>query len=234
VQPGYVFLPSLNHPGQRVIIRGGPFLQGTNKSNAGLLIGMEFIPASLNCSAEEVAALNQFARDAKSGEGLPGLLFTGEVGFQNNRIEGRLLAMAGRIRSVGLKSRVLLVADLGHLLAANDMDALLDPECFFLPDLQMWVSTLGSESELNRRLSFVLEERLRMRLPTVVFVQDVHSFERSRSLFATAYREVNISKCMPPAHSPPTKAGHGQPVDEPSRSPAKVVARWIELRREND
>ena len=37
---------------------------------------------------------------------------------------------------------------------------LLEQECLFLPDLQMWPSVIGSSDfELNRRLSFVLEER---------------------------------------------------------------------------
>jgi hypothetical protein len=86
--------------------------------------------------------------------------------------------------------------------------------------------------ELNRRLSFVLEERARMRLPTVAFVQDVQSFERFRSLFTLAYREVNIAKSTAPALNPPTSQTPSP--GKPNSSLAEVVKRWVRLRREYD
>jgi hypothetical protein len=222
-QVGRVFLPSLNHPGNKAIIRGGPFVKGTTHSDCGLLLGLEFYPAALNCSELELAALNQLRRDTKNETGPYGLLFTSEPsnGSWINRIEGRLLAMACRLKWAGLKSRILLAADVASLLSMNRTDVLLGTEYLFLPDLQMWLSTLGSEFELNRRLSFVLAERARIRLPTVAFVQDVHLFETCRSLFATAYRDCHLGKDMPP--------GYGLSADTPRRTLAEVAARWAEI-----
>jgi len=109
VGPGYFTLPSLNHPGSRVTLRGGPFpvISFPGLEERGFVRGMNGVPLALNCSPEEISAINRFVKGIRTGDGQSGLVFSGcDVVYKSNRIEGRFLAIAGRLSLHG-KVRVL-------------------------------------------------------------------------------------------------------------------------------
>src|SRR6266567_7900884 len=109
VGPGYFTLPSLNHPGSRVTLRGGPFpvISFPGLEERGFVRGMNGVPLALNCTPEEISAINSFVKNFRRGDGESGLVFSGcDVVYKSNRIEGRFLAIAGRLSLHG-KVRVL-------------------------------------------------------------------------------------------------------------------------------
>ncbi len=231
----YICLPSLLHPGNRVVLKGGPFPERLNaRPNTEFLVGMQDFQLSLNCCEQECDAFDRFVLSSKTGTGYLGLLFTGAPDHGDNGIEGRMLAMASKLARFQRPSRTLTTIDLKRRLTTDDPDdlsVLHTPGILFLPDLDVWPRLFGHDNRLNGKLSDVLEYRAKQRLPTVVYT---HTSEvrvtRIRSLFASDYREVNLSKSIPPAHNPPTIAGHKLDLaDVAKRSKAMQEAMLDEL-----
>ena len=189
----YVALPSLNQPGGETILRVTPLRL---RDQRGLLSGSEGIPLSANCSDEEVRIINEFVKNIRSHQ--TGLIYSCCYHFTNNRIEGRLLATAGRLAGSGLKARVVLAAELAELLSVNDSDRLREGGYLFLPDLNVWPSAFGADHVLNYRLREVLEERELRRLPTIVYFEGASEHQLG-SVFGR-YMQANMAKIIPPAH----------------------------------
>jgi hypothetical protein len=147
-----------------------------------------------NCSGEEGSIINDFVKNIKTQSGL---LYHCSTHFSSNRIEGRLLATAGRLAECGKKTRVVLAAELADLLVVNDSDRLLENEYLFLPDLDVWPSTFGVDYQLKNRLRRVLEEREQNRRPTVVYCDDLDEFSW---LFEGRYKKVSLKNIIPPNH----------------------------------
>ena len=201
VGPAYFTLPSLNQPGSRVTLRGGPFPPFSNPTlqERGLLTGMAQVPLKLNCSPEEISAINSFVKNLRTGDGQSGLVFSGcSITHNSNRIEGRLLAIAGRLSFLGLRVRVLLAAEIAAQLAADDPEKLLETGYLLIPDLEMWSAVFGSDRPVTCRLVEVLKEREQQRLPTIVYAEDRPALEPGlASLLNYRYRRVDLSKVTP-------------------------------------
>jgi len=192
----YVALPSLNRPGGQTVLRVNPWPQ--LEDSRGLLSGTDEIELRLNCSEEELQVFNDFIGNVKIGP--TGLIFSGcSAYFGNNRIEGRLLATAGRLPRFGKKSRVVLSAELAERLIVNDTDPLLQNEYLFLPDLDVWPSVFGSDPQLKFRIRELLAERELLRFPTIVYFEHAASHELG-SLFAR-FKKANLVRVIPPFHS---------------------------------
>jgi hypothetical protein len=101
IGPHYVALPSLNHGGATVL-RVHSWLQIPD--TMGRLSAIGSIPLRENCSDEEVSIINDFVKNIKTQSGL---LYNCSTHFSSNRIEGRLLATAGRLAEYGKKARVV-------------------------------------------------------------------------------------------------------------------------------
>ena len=120
--PCYLTLPSLNSPGGRVSVRWGVCCDPESSPliERGILPGLIETPLALNCSKEELCLINSFVSDYRSGNGPSGLRFHGCNFVRcDNRIEGRLLAMAARLRCSNLETRLLLAAQVAALLSAG-------------------------------------------------------------------------------------------------------------------
>ena len=197
VGPGYITLPSLNHPGSRVTLRGGPFpvISFPGLEERGFVRGMNGVPLALNCTPEEISAINSFVKNFRRGDGESGLVFSGcDVVYKSNRIEGRFLAIAGRLSLHG-KVRVLLAGEIATQLAADQPEKLLESEYLFIPDLEMWSAAFGSDRPVTYRLVEVLREREQRRLPTIVYAEDSPKLEPGlASLLNYRYRRVDLSK----------------------------------------
>jgi hypothetical protein len=116
-----------------------------------------------------------------------------------------------------------LVEDVARFLAAGDIEPLTADEVLIVPDLQVWSSTFASNPELSKGLMVALQRRAKISLPTMAYIEDCRSIPLCQALFATAYRELNITDLIVPAHSFPAK---------PTRTLSEVVSGWKELRRE--
>jgi hypothetical protein len=180
--PHYVVLPSINRPGAQSTLRVNPWLLTHN--SRGLLSATEDIPLSANCSEEELQIINDFVNNVRTAE--TGLIYCGcNGGFSSNRIEGRLLATAGRLKTCGLQTRMVLSAKVASLLCADQSESLLQPGFLFLPDLDVWSSVFGSDRLLRYRLRQLLGEREAQRLPTIVYIENAEELgEEFVSLFA--------------------------------------------------
>jgi len=157
----YISLPSLNHPGASTVLRVGPRVRFRNDplSKRGLLSGTQDIPLALNCCEEELKIINDFVQNVRTAE--TGLIYSGcDASFSANRIEGRLLATAGRLTGCRRQARVMLSAEVASLLCADQSEPLLQPEFLFLPDLNVWPSVFGSDRLLRYRLRQVLVDRI--------------------------------------------------------------------------
>jgi hypothetical protein len=193
IGPHYVALPSLNHGGETVL-RVDSWVQIPD--TRGRLSAIGSIPLRENCSQEELSIINNFVNNIKTGQ--TGLLYRCSTHFSNNRIEGRLLATAGRLAQYGKKTRVVLAAELAELLVTNDSDRLLENEYLFLPDLGVWPSTFGADHQLKYRLRRVLEEREHNRYPTIVYCEALDEFGW---LFEGRYKKVNLHNIISPSHN---------------------------------
>ena len=148
---------------------------------------------------EEVDAINDFVRGIKTRH--TGLVYSGCCAcFSNNRIEGRLLATASRLRQYGKRAHVVLAAEIAELLSINDSEPLLENEYLFLPDLQKWPAVFGFDRQMNYRLRDVLEERERSRMPTVVYFEDGTRHELG-TVLVSRYKKLNLAKFPPPSHA---------------------------------
>jgi hypothetical protein len=196
--PGSFTLPSLNRPGSKVTLRGGPFIALSVPEERGFIRGMGRFPLSVNCTREEIDGLNSLLRNRK-GDG-PGLVFSGcTMCFNSNLIEGRLMAMAARLSACGQKSRVALAGEIAADLTIDDTDKLLDNECLVIPDLEMWPAAVGPDRLLTARLVDVLVERVRQRLPTIVYAEDRPNLDpRLASILNHHYRRVGLSNSHAP------------------------------------
>ena len=194
--PHYVALPSLNWPG-KTILRVNPWLR--IRDERGLLSGTEDIPLRANCSEEELGIINDFVNNIRSYR--TGLIYSSCYHFTDNRIEGRLLATAGRLAGSGLKARVVLAAELAELLSVNDSDRLGEGGYLILPDLNVWSSAFGADYRLNNRLRDVLEEREFRRLPTIVYFEGASEHQLG-SVFGR-YMQANMANIIPPGHHVP-------------------------------
>src|SRR5262249_47229209 len=181
-------------PGQRVVLCGGVFDRSRSStfSERGIVEGLINAPLCLNCAEQEISLINSFVHNFRSGSGPSGLRFHGcNFARNDNRIEGRLLAMAARLRCINLQTRVLLAAQIAALLSTDENEQLLQPEYLFIPDLQMWIGAFGCDRLITYRLRNVLTERERLRLPTVVYIEDpLELGQEFASLFAYRYRSA--------------------------------------------
>ena len=163
--PCYLVLPSLNSPGSRVILCAGAFVRSKSTSlieREILVSGLIDAPLSLNCTQEELSLINGFVSDYRSGNGPSGLWFSGcSQVFNDNRIEGRLLAMAARLRFSNRESRLLLAAEVAALLSARKHQQLLQSEYLIIPDLQMWPAAYGCDRLITYRLHKEFSDRER-------------------------------------------------------------------------
>ena len=167
----HVVLPGLIHGG-KCVIRVGPTVDsGRSLTQRGLLAGTTRIELKANCTPEELAIVNGFAKGHLQC-GQSGLVYSGVWERNDNRIEGRLLATAGRLMSLGRPSRVVLAAELAASLSINDAEPFLRREFLFLPDLHLWSEVFGCDRTITYRLRDVLYEREKYRLPTVVYIED--------------------------------------------------------------
>jgi hypothetical protein len=194
--PDFVALPSINHPGRKTVPQVNALIR--TRDNRGLLSGTDDTPLKLNCSEEELKIINEFVDHIKTRH--TGLIYCGcNANFSNNRIEGRLLAAAGRLARYGKKTRVVLAAELAQSLSVNDVDWLLQGEFLFLPDLDVWPSAFGHDHRLKYRLRDLLEQRERNRYPTVVYFENAMQHDLG-SIF-DRYRQANLIKVIPRAHN---------------------------------
>ena len=160
------------------------------------------VPLGLNCTEEELQVINSFVENVRRRTGPTGLIYSGcSASFSNNRIEGRLLATAGRIRQSKRKTRVVHAAEVAFHLSANQSERLLENEFLFLPDLNIWPAIFGSDRLLNRRLYEVLAEREASQFPTIVYIESAFAFgEEFASLLTCRFRKANLAKIMPVPH----------------------------------
>jgi hypothetical protein len=107
IGPHYVALPSLNHGGETVL-RVHSWIQ--TPDTRGRLSAIGSIELRENCSDEEMSIINDFVNNIKTGQ--TGLLYRCSTHFSSNRIEGRLLATAGRLAQYRQKTRVVLASEL--------------------------------------------------------------------------------------------------------------------------
>lgn len=204
--PRYVALPALNKYG-KCVVRVGPIVSSTAEpiSRRGIMEGTNNIELKANCTAEEVSLFGDFVNSFRGG-GKSGLIYSGVHEINDNRIESRLLAAAGRLWSLERASRVVLASEMAADLSINDNDALLKNEYLFLPDLQQWNDVYGSDRALTYRLRELLYERERNRFPTIVYVEDGSQLgPEFRSLFALRYRKACLAKIHAFAHPPMDK-----------------------------
>jgi len=197
--PPYLTLPSLNAPGSRVILRyGSSRLLIPAREGRGLLQVMAGAPLNLNCSREEISAISSFDKNFWGGHGESGLVFSGcNVWPNSSRIEGRFLAIAGRLSNHRVV-RVLLVGEIAAQLAADQPEKLLETGYLLIPDLEMWSAVFGSDRPVTYRLVEALKERERQRLPTIVYAEDRPELEPGlASLLNYRYRRVDLSKVTP-------------------------------------
>ncbi len=194
--PCYLSLPSLNSPGSRVVLCAGAFVRAESSPliERGILAGLVETPLALNCTKEELFLINSFVSDCRSGNGPSGLRFHGcNFARNDNLIEGRLLAMAARLRFFNLETRLLLASQVAALLSAGEHQQLLQPEYLIIPDLQMWVGAFGCDRLTTYHLHKVLSEREQMRLPTVVYIENpLELGQEFASLFTYRYRSANL------------------------------------------
>lgn len=191
----HVMLPALNGGGKSVV-RVGPIVTSANSSftRRGLLEGTNTIELRANCTSEEVAIVNTFVK-AFRGNGPSGLVYSSIHEINDNRIEGRLLAAAGRLMSLNLPSRVVLASELAASLSINDAEPFLAREYLFLPDLHRWSEVFGCDRSVTYRLREVLYEREKNRLPTIIYVEDSLAMGPDfHSVFAHRYMQGNLSK----------------------------------------
>ena len=98
----------------------------------GLLEGMVDVPLDLNCTPQERAILSRFLNDFKSRSGPPGLRFSScKSLFSDNRVEGKLMAMACRLM-YGFNARVLPAAEVAEHLSRDKIEPLLEDEYIFI------------------------------------------------------------------------------------------------------
>ena len=195
--PCYLTLPSLNSPGSRVVLCAGAFVRSESSSllERGILSGLIETPLALNCSKEELSLINRFVSDYRSGNGPSGLRFHGcNFARNDNLIEGRLLAMAARLRFYSCETRLLLAAQVAALLSAGEYQKLLQSEYLIIPDLKMWVGAFGCDRQITYHLRKVLTEREQLRLPTVVYIENpLELGQEFASLFTYRYRSANLA-----------------------------------------
>jgi hypothetical protein len=195
--PVFLALPSLNDPGRRVVLCGGAFdrSESSTHSERGIVEGLINAPLSLNCAEQEISLINSCVNNSRSGSGPSGLRFHGcNFARNDNRIEGRLLAMAARLRSLKLQTRLLLAAQIAELLSAGEHEQLLQPEYLFIPDLQMWTGAFGCDRLITYRLRNVLTEREQLRLPTVVYIENpLELGQEFASLFTYRYLSAHLA-----------------------------------------
>ncbi len=167
----HAVLPALIQGGKCVIRVGATVDSGRSLTQRGLLAGTTTIELKANCTAEELAIINHFVKGHRSG-GQSGLVYSGVSERNENRIEGRLLAAAGRLVAMGLRSRVVLASELAASLSINNAEPFLGSEYLFLPDLHLWSEVFGCDRTISYRLREVLYEREKNRMPTVVYIED--------------------------------------------------------------
>src|SRR5262249_44507220 len=170
--PGKFTLPSLNSPGSKVSLWGGPFpaVSIPGVPERGFIRGMARFRLELNCCPEEVTAVRIFVKNVRSGPS--GLVFSGcNIWPGSNRVEGRFLAIAARL-SQFWPVRVLLAGEIATQLLTDDTEQLLEGGVLFLPDLEMWPVVSGSDRQLTSGLLDVLKERECRRLPTIVYAEE--------------------------------------------------------------
>jgi hypothetical protein len=200
----YVVLPSVNEPGGRVVMRVGPHVGSTRSSmtGRGLLEGTQNITLSANCSEDEVKLFREFVNGCRRNSGPFGLRYSRDHFFNNdNRIEGRLLAAAGRLTALKQNARVLLAAQVAAALVVDDLRNLLGAEYLFVPDLGVWGSAYAHDGFVTHRLYEILKERECRRLPTVVYVEDIQSMSsKVASMLEYCYGNADLSKIKPLHH----------------------------------
>jgi hypothetical protein len=79
------------------------------------------------------------------------------------------MAMACRLVNRNLNVRVLLAAEIADHLSHDNVEALLQDEYLFIPDLQVWPAIFGCEERLTKRLLNALDKRRARCLPTIVY-----------------------------------------------------------------
>jgi hypothetical protein len=190
----HVVLPALVRGG-KCTVRVGPTVGSARPlTHRGLLEGTTTIELKANCTPEEVAIVNRFANGHPQG-GESGLVYGGVSERNDNRIEGRLLAAAGRLMSLNRPSRVVLASELAACLSINDAEPFLKREFLFLPDLHLWSEVFGCDRAITFRLRDVLYEREKNRLPTVVYVEDSLALGPDfHSIFIHRYMHGDLSK----------------------------------------
>jgi hypothetical protein len=203
--PVFLALPSLNDPGQRVVLCGGAFVRSRSSilSERGIVEGLINTPLALNCAEEEISLINSFVNNFNSGSGPSGLRFHGcKFARNDNRIEGRLLAMAARLRCYNLETRLLLAAQVAALLSAGEHQQLLQSEYLIIPDLQMWIGAFGCDRLITYHLRKVLTEREQLRLPTVVYIETpLELGQEFASLFTYRYRSADLANVISIYHA---------------------------------
>jgi hypothetical protein len=200
----YVGLPSLNQPGRRVLVRVGPHVRSVGSSSMtpfGLLEGTDNIELSANWTQDELSMFREVVSNSARGTEPISLRYSGSIDFNDNRIEGRLLAAAGRLRGLGRQARVVIAPDLAAALASEREEYLLGPEYLFLPDLNVWSSAYGQNGSNRDRLYEVLKERVGQRFPTVVYVEDVRRLgTKLASIIEYCYGNADLSNIRPLLH----------------------------------
>ena len=202
--PCYLTLPSLNSPGSRVVLCAGAFVRSESSPliERRILAGLIETPLALNCAKEELSQINSFVNDYRSENGPSGLRFHGcNFARNDNRIEGRLLAMAARLRFYNYETKLLLAAQVAALLSAEEHQQLLQPEYLIIPDLQMWIGAFGCDRLITYHLHKVLSEREQMRLPTLVYIENpLELGQEFASLFTYRYRSANLANVISICH----------------------------------
>jgi hypothetical protein len=141
-----------------------------------------------------LAIVNDFVSDHRRG-GASGLVYSGNCERNDNRLEGRLLAVAGRLMSMGHRARVVLASELAASLSINSTESFLKQEYLFIPDLHLWSDVFGCDRTINYRLREVLYEREKNRMPTIIYVEDSLAMgPEFHSVFAHRYMHGNLSK----------------------------------------
>ena len=167
---------------------------GRSLTQRGLLAGTDTIELKANCAPEELLIVNDFVNGQRRG-GQSGLVYSGVSERNENRIEGRLLAIAGRLMSLRRPTRVVLASELAASLSINDAEPFLRSEYLFLPDLHLWSEIFGCDRTITYRLRDVLCEREKQRLATVVYIEDSLAMgPELHSIFVHRYMKGNLSK----------------------------------------
>jgi hypothetical protein len=196
----FAVLPGLNRPG-KCVVRVGRTISSTELSSRGILAGTTTIELKANCTIEELACLNTFYKSYRAG-GQSALRFCGVHEINGNRIEGRLLAAAGRMTSLKLASRVALASDIAFMLSINEVEPFLKTEYLFLPDIDRWQEVYGADRTVTYRLREILYAREEKRKPTIIYLEDTMSLGPDfHSLFAYRYCEGSLAKVH--ADAPP-------------------------------